>query len=78
MLVHHAVFQQFHCHDLEGCDRHARDRWKDHPHFAWTAEFVAKYDQNTISHKDEILPLEAFEAMAGRIFSRPPKLHYEK
>jgi predicted HD phosphohydrolase len=78
MLVHHAVFQQFHCYELEGCDRHARDRWKGNLHFAWTAEFVDKYDQCTISNDEEILPIEAFEPMVSRIFSRKPRLHYEK
>lgn len=78
MLVHHAVFQQFHCHDLEGCDRHARDRWKDNPYFAWTAEFVEKYDQNTISHDEEILPIEVFEPMVNRVFSREPRQHYDE
>lgn len=76
MLLHHAVFQQYHCHDLDGCDRHARDRWKDNPHFAWTAEFVEKYDQCTISHDEEILPLEFFVPMVERLFSKPPKLPY--
>lgn len=77
MLVHHAVFQQFHCYELDGCDRHARDRWSGHPHFEWTAEFVDKYDQCTISHDEEILPIEAFEPMVRRIFSRPPQLPSE-
>ena len=74
MLVHHAVFQQYHCHDLEGCDRHVRDRWKGHPHFSWTEEFVDKYDQTTINYDEDILPIEAFESMVGRIFSRSPRL----
>lgn len=78
MLVHHAVFQQFHCHDLPGCDRHARDLWRGHPHFEWTAEFVAKYDQNTISYDEEILPLDAFKPMVSRIFSREPSLQYDQ
>ncbi len=76
MLVHHAVFQQFHCHDLDGCDRHARDRWQGHPHFAWTAEFVEKYDQCTLSHDEEILPIAAFVPMVQRVFSKPPNLPY--
>ncbi len=77
MLLHHAVFQQFHCHELAGCDRHARDRWKEHPHFTWTAEFVEKYDQCTISHDEEILPIDAFIPMVERLFSKPPVLSYE-
>lgn len=74
MLIRHAAFQQYHCHDLDGCDRHVRDQWKGHPHFSWTAEFVEKYDQTTINNDEEILPIEAFESMVGRIFSRTPRL----
>jgi len=72
MLTRHAVFQQYHFHELPGVDRDARERWRGHPHFAWTAEFVEKFDQCTISYDEEILPLEAFEPMVRRIFSRPP------
>ena len=73
MLIHHAVFQQYHCHELDGCDRHARDRWRDHPHFAWTAEFVEKYDQDTINFDDEIFSIEAFVPMVHRLFSQAPR-----
>lgn len=73
MLKHHAIFQQFHCFELPGCARHARDRWKGHPHFDWTAEFVAKYDQNTINYDEEILPLEVFEPMVRGLFDPPPR-----
>ena len=71
MLIHHAVFQQYHCREFEGCDRNARDRWAGHPNFQWTAEFVEKYDQDTINCNEEILPLEAFVPMVRRLFSQP-------
>ena len=70
MLVRHAVFQQYHCYELDGCDRHQRDKWKGHPYFDWTVEFVAKYDQRTINYDEEILPLETFEPMVRRFFSK--------
>lgn len=71
MLERHAVFQQYHCHEHAGCDRHERDKWRGHAHFAWTAEFVEKYDQSTISHDEDTLPLEAFAPLVGRVFTRP-------
>ena len=77
MLVHHAIFQQFHCYDLPGCDRHAREQFNGHPHFAWTAEFVDKFDQTIINYDEEILPLEAFEPMVKRIFSRTPNFEHK-
>lgn len=72
MLTRHAIFQQFHFHELEGCDRHARDQWRGHPYFAWTAEFVDKFDQGTINYDEEILPIEAFEPVVRRVLSQPP------
>jgi predicted HD phosphohydrolase len=74
MLVHHGVFQQVHCHELPGCDRNARDKWRGHPHFDWTAEFVEKYDQSTISNDEDIIPVEEFEPMVRRFFSKDPVL----
>ena len=72
MLERHMVFQQFHCHNLPGCARRERDRWRDHPYFGWAAEFVARYDQNSISYEEEILPLAAFERLVRNVFDRPP------
>lgn len=72
MLTRHAIFQQYHFHELEGCDRHARDKWRGHPYFAWTAEFVDKFDQGTINYDEEIHPIEAFEPIVRRVFSKPP------
>ncbi len=72
MLTRHAVFQQFHVHELEGCDRHERDKWRGHAYFEWTAEFVDKFDQGTINYDEEILPIEAFEPIVRRVFSTPP------
>lgn len=72
MLTHHAIFQQFHFHDLGGCDRDAREQWRGHPWFAWTAEFVEKFDQGTINYDEEMLPIEAFEPIVRRVLSQPP------
>jgi predicted HD phosphohydrolase len=71
MLTRHAIFQQYHFHELEGCNRHERDQWQGHPYFAWTAEFVDQYDQRTISFDEEILPIEAFEPAVRRVFAKP-------
>lgn len=73
MLLHHGVFQQFHCYEYPNLDRHARDRWRDHPHFEWTATFVEKYDQNAIQPDYDNAPIEVFEPMVYRLFAREPK-----
>jgi hypothetical protein len=53
-------------------DPNARERWRGHPHFAWTAEFIDRYDNETVSAAKEILPVEAFEPMVHRLFERTP------
>ena len=37
----------------------------------WTAEFVAKYDQDAMRADFETAPLAVFEPMVRRVFSRP-------
>ena len=78
MLQHHAAFQLFHCHEYPGIDRDARERWRDHPHFQWTAEFVEKFDQNAIRPDYQELAVEVFEPMVQRIFARPPHPAHEE
>ena len=72
MLRHHAAFQLYHCHQYPGIDRDARDRWRDHPHFQWTAEFVEKYDQNAIRPDYREISLDTFEPMVQRLFAKSP------
>lgn len=72
MLRHHGVFQNVHCPGLPGIELNAREQWRGHPHFEWTARFVADYDQAAIDPDFETLPLDFFEPMVKRIFARPP------
>ena len=70
MLVHHQVFLDHHVPDHPAVDRDARERWRGHPHFEWTATFVDRYDQAAVSAGAEILPLEAFRPMVHRVLGR--------
>ena len=78
MLEHHGIFQRIHLHgfyESEDADFiHARERWRGHPHFDWTAEFVERYDIVAIDPGIESLPLEHFEPMVRRVFSGSPQL----
>ena len=74
MLRHHALFQNHHVHGLANVDRNARERWRGHPHFAWTAEFVARFDQCAIRCEFEEKPLSAFVPLIERVFARPPRI----
>ena len=76
-LEHHEIFQRVHLHGYNGEEDSAyineRDRWRDHPHYHWTAEFVERYDISTIDPSVESLPLEFFEPMVRRVFSHAHK-----
>ena len=74
MLRHHAAFQLVHCAEHPRADRNARERWRGHPHFEWTARFVERYDQNAIDPGFDEAPIDAFEPMVRRIFARPPSI----
>jgi predicted HD phosphohydrolase len=75
LLEHHALFLDHHCHDHpeEHCDPDARERWRGHPHFAATADFVARFDQGTVIPGLPEAPLSVFAPMVARIFARPPR-----
>jgi predicted HD phosphohydrolase len=75
MLRHHAIFQQVHMagvHDPE-VDPGARDRWRGHPYFQWTADFVERYDQRAMCAAYDTLPVEAFKPLVQRLFARPSR-----
>lgn len=78
MLQHHEIFQQIHFHEYKELDPNEREKWRGHPYFRWTEKFVAKYDQKSINFDEEILPIEEFEPMVKRLFSRPTQsVHHE-
>ena len=73
MLRRHAIFQEHHCHTHPDLDPTARERWRGHPHFAFTAEWVAKYDQTSMDPAYDTAPLSVFEPMVHRFFAKPPR-----
>ncbi len=70
MLVHHPAFLDHHTPEHPTVDRDARERWRGHPHFEWTATFVERYDQAAVSAADDILPLDAFRPMVHRVLGQ--------
>ena len=70
MLVHHPVFLDHHVPTHPTVDPDARERWRGHEHFEWTATFVERYDQAAVSARGEILPLDAFRPMVHRVLGR--------
>lgn len=73
MLVRHMYFQTLHCAGHPAINPALRERWRGHPHFEYTAAWVARYDQNAIDPGIENLRLADFEPMVNRVFARPPR-----
>jgi predicted HD phosphohydrolase len=74
MLERHAIFQSHHVHDHPEIDPDERERWRGHAHFAWTADYVARYDQNAISPDYPTAPLAQFAPIVQRVFQSPRRL----
>jgi predicted HD phosphohydrolase len=74
MLRHHQALATFIPADSQEPERELPwHRWRDHPNAKWTSAFVNHYDQNAVDPSCGNLPLEFFEPMVRRIFSRSPK-----
>ncbi|TVP89430.1 MAG: HD domain-containing protein [Pseudomonadaceae bacterium] len=78
MVEKHGVFQGYYFFHHLGMDRHLRDQFKDHPLYAYTAEFCAKYDAAAFDPDYASEPLEFFEPMLRRVFARPRNSMYAK
>lgn len=73
MLVHHAIFQNVHCPGHPTLDQFEREKWRGHPAFERTVEFVALFDQDAMDPNYDNMPFEAFEPMVQRLFARIPQ-----
>jgi predicted HD phosphohydrolase len=72
VIEHHHIFQLYHYgHHIE-VDRHLRDRFRGHPHFAACAAFCERWDQESFDPAYDTEPLEHFEPALRRIFFRGP------
>jgi predicted HD phosphohydrolase len=72
IVEHHALFQNYYYVHHLGGDRHARERYKDHPWYGACRDFCANWDQNSFDPEYPTEPLSKFEPIVRRIFSRAP------
>jgi predicted HD phosphohydrolase len=77
MVEHHGIFQGYNFFHHVGMDRNMRDRYRDHPHFDRTAEFIELYDNPAFDPAAETLPLAEFEPMVRRLFAVPRNTVYQ-
>lgn len=74
IVKYHGLFQMYYYAHHYGNDRHARDRFKDHPWYDDCAEFCEKYDQNCFDPTYDSLPMAFFEPMVRKIFTAEPHI----
>ena len=70
MVEKHGIFQGYYFFHYLGVDRHMRDQYRDHPWYGHTEEFCRLYDGPAFDPGFTHLPLEEFEPMVRRVFSR--------
>ncbi len=76
MVQHHGLFQTYYYAHHGGGDRHARDRYRDHPYYQACVEFCERYDQNCFDPDYPSLPLEQFEPLVRAVFAEPRYLEH--
>lgn len=71
----HGLFQSYYYAHHLGGDRHARDRYRNHPWYQAAMDFCHRWDQPSFDPDYPSLPLEYFEPMLRRILTRAPFSH---
>ena len=71
IVEHHDLFMTYYWAHFRGLNRHARDKYKDHPYYQATVDFCHNYDQNSFDPNYDNLPLEFFVPMVENIFAKP-------
>ena len=72
IVERHGEFQTYYYAHHLGGDRNKREKYKDHKYYQATIDFCEKYDQSCFDPNYKSLPLEHFEPMVRKIFSRKP------
>ncbi|MFZ0323210.1 MAG: peptidase [Actinomycetes bacterium] len=68
----HGVFQMVYYGEHVGLDPNARDAYRDHPWYGSCANFCERWDQASFDPAYPTKPLEHFEPMLRKVFTRVP------
>ena len=71
MILTHQDFQGRHYYHYLGLDPAARQKYEGHQYFVAGARFADEWDQTAFDPNYDTLPLEHFEPLVDRFFSRP-------
>ena len=72
IMLHHGLFQEYYYAHHLGKDINSRDKFKDHPYYQDAIDFCEKWDQKSFDPNYESFPLDHFEPMVRRLFSKEP------
>ena len=74
MLRHHQIFMTQHSGSDPAFtgDVNAREKYRGHPYFEWTATFVDTFDQNALQADYDTASIEVFLPMVHRVFAQKP------
>lgn len=71
VVEHHGLFQTFYYGHHYGWDRFAREQHREHPCYQLAVDFCEKWDQASFDDGYVSEPLEVFEPIVRKVFSRP-------
>jgi len=72
IVEQHGLFQSYYYAHHTGGDRNGRERLRGHPWFDACADFAERWDQSSFDPDFTSRPLEFFEPMVQRVFTRKP------
>jgi predicted HD phosphohydrolase len=70
LLEHHTAFQGYYFFEHIGADKNAREKYKDHPAYEYTKEFIEKYDMPAFDENYDTMSIEEFEPMVRRVLTK--------
>lgn len=70
IVEQHGLFQNYYYAHHIGGDRHGREKFREHRWYRACKDFCANWDQNSFDPAYASEPLEAFEPLVRRIFTR--------
>ena len=71
LVANHTVFQGYYYFQHLSANRFAREVFRGHPDFEYTAQFCELYDQNSFDPRYDSMPLSAFAPMVSRLLETP-------
>ncbi len=74
VILTHQDFQGRHYYQYLGLNPQARDQYRDHPNYALAERFTDEWDQAAFDADYDTLPLEHFEPLIDRFFSKPRRM----